>query len=109
MPYEAAGPIIRAILQHAQTIYVKGSEKINWLSNFLGTSLRLVNLETLDCPALEKIDDTSSAECFHHWNVMTCDSKNVKKSEKMVASHCKRIMFGNFFLYYMKFFYFRFI
>ena len=31
--YEAAGPIIRAILQHAQTIYVKGSEKINWLSS----------------------------------------------------------------------------
>ena len=64
--YETAGPIIRAILQHAQTIYLKGSEKINWLSNFLGSSLRIVNLETLDCPALEKIDDTSSAECFHH-------------------------------------------
>ena len=53
VPYEAAGPIICAILQHAQTIYVKGSEKINWLSNFLGSSLRIVNLETLDYPALE--------------------------------------------------------
>ena len=39
VPYGAAGPIIRAILQHAQPIYVKGSEKINWLSNFLGSSL----------------------------------------------------------------------
>ena len=60
--------IVATILQHAQTIYVKGSEKINRLTNFLARSLRIVNLETLDCPALEKIDDTSSAECFHNWN-----------------------------------------
>ena len=82
MPYEAAGPISRAILQHTQVIYVKGSEKINWLSKFLGSSLRIVNLETLDCPALEKIDDTSSAESFHYWNAMNSASKNVKKMKK---------------------------
>ena len=61
---------------------MKGSEKINWLSYFLGSSLRIVNLETLDCPALDKIDDTSSAEYFHHWKAVKCASKNGKKLEK---------------------------
>ena len=51
-PYEAAGPIIRGILQRARTIYVKGLEKKIWLSNLIGGTKEIIDLDSLGCPSL---------------------------------------------------------
>ena len=87
--YEAAGPIIRGILQRAHTIYGKGLEKKIWLSNLIGVTKEIVDLDSLGCPSLKNLRKSIRKDggCSHHrsslltpkWN---CASENVKLLKK---------------------------
>lgn len=82
IPYEAAGTIIRSILKHARTIFVKGLEKKRWLARLMEISSEsIVDLETLDCPSLRKLQTISPViGCSHHSNTpkYSCADANVK-------------------------------
>lgn len=52
VPWEDVCATIRKQVPNGATIYVKGSEKKEWLSKILGESVLVVNVETLECPSL---------------------------------------------------------
>lgn len=83
MSYEGAISFIRAILTLGTTVFVKGLEKKRWLDRILiGTSVSVVDLETLACPSLRKLTATIPAiRCSHHPNILlkyNCSDGNVK-------------------------------
>lgn len=81
VPYNAATGIIQSILHNARTIYVKGSEKREWLANFLlEGSERIINLEMLDCPSLQELRKQIDSICPHHENLLkfNCAHRNVQ-------------------------------
>lgn len=97
IPYDAAKPIIQAILQRARTIFVKGCEKSLWVASFLDLSTEIVDLETLDCPSLKKLLKTSS-NCPHHTNEskFNCATMNVKALKSWLYVYhalCRRGIF----------------
>lgn len=57
VPYELAKTTIRNWLRKARTVYVRGSEKKNWLLSFLGTSVKIVDLRKLSCPTVIQLKD----------------------------------------------------
>lgn len=66
VPYEEASTLIRNILHKARTIYVKGSEKREWLLAIMGESARIVDLENLECPSLHTLrKKTNHAYAYH--------------------------------------------
>lgn len=78
--------IIRNILRN-KNIYVKGLEKIQWLTNIMDDCNvgELCNLEDFGCPSLlslyEKYKDCVDVyQCIHHFNI--CALKNVKCIQK---------------------------
>ena len=88
-PYEAAGPIIRGILQWAQTIYVKGMEKKVWPSNLIGGTKEIVDLDSLGCPSLKNLRKSIHKDggCSNHRSLLltpkwNCAIKNVKLLKK---------------------------
>lgn len=52
IPWEDVSATIRNQVNNGAIIYVKGSEKKEWLSKILGESVLVVNVETLECPSL---------------------------------------------------------
>ena len=88
-PYAAAGPIIRGILQRAHTNYVKGLEKKIWLSNLIGGTKEIVDLDSLGCPSLKNLRKSTHKDggCSHHRSLLltpkwNCASDNIKLLKK---------------------------
>lgn len=97
IPYEAMTEIISNMLMHARIIYVKGTEKKEWLANFFGESTRIVNLEDLDCPSLLKLrkEPTSSVintYPHHHYSTSNCAGENVKLLRAWLLQSADRIL-----------------
>lgn len=78
IPYDVAKVIIQAILQRARTIYVKGCEKSSWLTSFLDLSTEIIDMETLDCPSLQKLPKIQPNCPHHHDSKYNCAHENVK-------------------------------
>lgn len=55
--YELAKTTIRNYLRKARTVYVRGSEKKNWLLSVLGMSVKIVDLRQFSCPTLVQLKD----------------------------------------------------
>lgn len=79
---QVAAKRIRDILKHARTIFVKGLEKKRWIARFMKRSLStIVDMESLDCPSLQKLPTIlSTIGCPHHANMSkyNCADANVK-------------------------------
>lgn len=91
LPYDAAKEIIRNILLHACTIYVKGVEKKEWLTSFMGESMRIVNLEDLECPSLMRLREQTPPTAYpHHHSKINCAGENVKLLRNWVLQPCDR-------------------
>lgn len=72
VPYEAGSMMIREFLKDARSIYVKGSEKKEWISKFTEESTKIINLENIGCPSLFKLRKESNAsppKYHHHSNL----------------------------------------
>ncbi|KAK0079206.1 hypothetical protein PV325_001597 [Microctonus aethiopoides] len=74
------------ILKDVAYIYVKGSEKKQWLSDIISGSKTNINLENLGCPSMKNIGITS---CHYHEyrksNLMYhCAFENVKQLERWI-------------------------
>lgn len=55
VPYELAKTTIRNQLRNARTVYVRGSEKKNWLLSILGMSVKILDLRRFSCPTLVQL------------------------------------------------------
>lgn len=82
IPYDAAKIIISSIVQRARAIYVKGHEKASWLMNFLDLSPEIIDMDTLNCPSLQKLPKFRP-NCPHHHHhhqnsKYSCANENVK-------------------------------
>lgn len=75
VPYSDVGKILEASLKDARCVYVKGLEKKLWMENFMEKSkLRIVNIEELGCPSLQKLQTSG---CPHH-RTQNCAVENAK-------------------------------
>ena len=76
VPYKMMRVIIENISRNAQTIYVKGSEKNNWLKSFTKPSTKIIDMMDLKWPGLQLLKNESKncIQCFHHLkNIPNCN------------------------------------
>ena len=53
--YTKLSNILHVNLSEANIVYVKGSEKMEWIRHYVPPNCQLVNLEDFGCPALHKL------------------------------------------------------
>lgn len=96
--YDAVSESIRASLKEARKIYVKGAEKRIWLMRFTDSSVHIIDMETLDCPSLQKLPKISpNSGCLHHSfdSKYNCSNANVKSLRSWLTAYhalCKRML-----------------
>ena len=76
VPYKMMEAIIENISRNAQTIYVKGLEKKNWLKRFTKPSTNIIDMFDLKFPSLQHLKDKlkNCIQCFHHVkNIPNCN------------------------------------
>lgn len=101
IPYEATTTIIRAVLKRARIIYVKGLEKTIWLRRFMDLSTNIVDMESLDCPSLQKLPKISpNSGCSYHvydskYNCSNANVKSLRSWLKVYRALCNRMDFWN--------------
>ncbi|KAK0169638.1 hypothetical protein PV328_011774 [Microctonus aethiopoides] len=81
IPYNKLNDVPDIILKDGAYIYVKGSEKKQWLSDIIRGSKTIINLENLGCPSMKNIEITS---CHYHEYrksnlIYHCALENVKQ------------------------------
>ena len=86
--------IIENISRNAQTIYVKGSEKKNWLNRFTKPSTKIIDMFDLKCPSLQDLKNElkNCIQCFHHFKNMpncNCSLQNVMLLENWLCEQYK--------------------
>lgn len=69
------------IVARATVVYIKGLQKLNWIQEFIGKNLIIINVEDMGCAALHKLTATSNLKniCNNHHRTRNynCALKNV--------------------------------
>lgn len=97
--YSAAATKIRAALEGARTIYIKGLEKSLWLARIVDPSTEIIDMETLDCPSLQQLPKISpNIGCPLHsfdskYNCANANVKSLKKWLNVYQALCNRGVF----------------
>ncbi|CAD6234318.1 GSCOCG00012388001-RA-CDS, partial [Cotesia congregata] len=79
IPYENVKDIFDIIVKDKSYIYVKGSAKKQWLETMFGHKKLVINLEQLDCPPLNTLQQNypCSFKKFHKFTDSLCAFNNV--------------------------------
>lgn len=99
IPYDAVKNIVQAILRQARVIYVKGLEKMLWISTFVELSTEIIDLECLGCTPLRKLPKiAANAGCIHHtfdskYNCAKANVKSLRVWLKVYQGLCRRNFF----------------
>jgi len=73
IPYEYLPIILRRISRRFDKIYIKGLEKKTMLSNILGSSNQIIDLDSISAPKYKDLKQELSAKCvFHFGNNKQC-------------------------------------
>lgn len=63
IPYEELGGILQSCTKGVGKVYVKGIDKQKWLDPYI---TNILNIETLECPSLTKLQHVNDQICSNH-------------------------------------------
>lgn len=94
---KSVGTCLRTILQDANIIFIKGSQKMEWLESFIGKSMNIINIDDFECPSSSTFYETT--KCPHHPNneKYDCVMESVKIYRRWLLEHSSIVFSKMFF------------
>lgn len=89
IPYDDLKNVLDIILKNVNFVYVKGLEKKQWITDIIGDSKLIINMEDLGCPALRQLPAPIYQHYKYHNGVReyNCAFENVQRLKEWYLKH----------------------
>lgn len=86
IPYKLSSVILESLFDGAKTIYVKGLQKKRWLENFVKKSTDVIDMDSMKCPTLLKLQEKNCnlTPCQYHCRTRGLELKFINCAERNV-------------------------